>query len=456
MKNETAGNNDNNLFFNYTVEAFILWHYCNSIFQRKFSVCVTLPCFGVMYLVLWGFSCLGNVYLNLAAFTISTFFLVFFFFKVVWFFALFHTLIIYLSMSLGELIAATITSQFFSDYWKNWTNTESFLVSSVLCKVLYFLITLALIRLQKEKPSSPALPPDRGSNFLAAITICSIGVSVLLYTIGLHVDETRYLDYMLLFSTTLLLVILFLVYSLHNYNQKRNAMLLDLQLQHQKDQYLAKYNQTLITQDEARRTLIHDIRNHLLSIDILNQQKRYEELHQYIQSLIESEQLAASVRICDNDLLNATLLRYQTLCKEKELRLTTEIHSGCTDFLSDTDLTTLFCNLLDNAVTAAQKVRDGWISLKLEHCQPLGCTILTMNNSCQEEPPRDGNEELITVKKDPLHHGLGMKSIRRIAESYHGDLQTSYIASEHLFRTIVTLYPQAPETDRKADSSCEY
>ena len=156
-------------------------------------------------------------------------------------------------MSLGELIAATITSQFFSDYWKNWTNTESFLVSSVLCKVLYFLITLALIRLQKEKPSSPALPPDRGSNFLAAITICSIGVSVLLYTIGLHVDETRYLDYMLLFSTTLLLVILFLVYSLHNYNQKRNAMLLDLQLQHQKDQYLAKYNQTLITQDEARQ-----------------------------------------------------------------------------------------------------------------------------------------------------------------------------------------------------------
>ena len=116
----------------------------------------------------------------------------------------------------------------------------------------------------------------------------------------------------------------------------------------------------------------------------------------------------------------------------------------------------LFCNLLDNAVTAAQKVRDEWISLKLEHCQPLGCTILTMNNSCQEEPPRDGNEELITVKKDPLHHGLGMKSIRRIAESYHGDLQTSYIASEHLFRTIVTLYPQAPETDRKADSSCEY
>ena len=78
-------------------------------------------------------------------------------------------------------------------------------------------------------------------------------------------------------TTVLLLVILFLVYALYNYNNKRNSDLLQLKLQLQKEQNLAEYNTALISQDTARRTLIHDIRNHLLSISILNQQKRYTE-----------------------------------------------------------------------------------------------------------------------------------------------------------------------------------
>lgn len=164
----------------------------------------------------------------------------------------------------------------------------------------------------------------------------------------------------------LLLVILFLVYALYNYNNKRNSDLLQLKLQLQKEQNLAEYNTALISQDTARRTLIHDIRNHLLSISILNQQKRYTELDQYIQALIHSEQLAPSIRISDNNLLNATLLRYQTSCHAKGIRFEVAIENHSIDFLSDTDLTALFCNLLDNAVTAADKVPSGWISPHVE------------------------------------------------------------------------------------------
>lgn len=278
--------------------------------------------------------------------------------------------------------------------------------------------------------------------FLAAITFCSMAVSILLYTFGLQFPESTFGNYVIFITTVLLLVILFLVYALYNYNNKRNSDLLQLKLQLQKEQNLAEYNTALISQDTARRTLIHDIRNHLLSISILNQQKRYTELDQYIQALIHSEQLEPSIRICDNTLLNATLLRYQTFCHTKDIRFEVAIENHSIDFLSDTDLTALFCNLLDNAVTAADKVPSGWISLHVELFSPLHGILITMKNSCMDRPPQNFRHEWLTTKKESSTHGFGMKSIRRIADTYHGELQTAYLDHEHIFQTILTMYPQ--------------
>lgn len=228
-------------------------------------------------------------------------------------------------------------------------------------------------------------------------------VSILLYIFGLQFPESSLSNCIIFITTVLLLVILFLVYALYNYNNKRNSDLLQLKLQLQKEQNLAEYNTALISQDTARRTLIHDIRNHLLSISILNQQKRYSKLDQYIQTLIHSEQLAPSIRISDNNLLNATLLRYQTSCHAKGIRFEVAIENHSIDFLSDTDLTALFCNLLDNAVTAADKVPSGWISLHVELFSPLHGILLTMKNSCMNRPPQNSRHEWLTTKKKSPH-----------------------------------------------------
>lgn len=346
-------------------------------------------------------------------------------------------------MALGELSGASLLSLLSDHYWNAWsTDIRLLFLSTILCKTLYLCIVFILIYFQKKRPITIHFSPDHGSFFLAAITFCSMAVSILLYTFGLQFPESTFGNYVIFITTVLLLVILFLVYALYNYNNKRNSDLLQLKLQLQKEQNLAEYNTALISQDTARRTLIHDIRNHLLSISILNQQKRYTELDQYIQALIHSEQLAPSIRICDNTLLNATLLRYQTFCHTKGIRFEVAIENHSIDFLSDTDLTALFCNLLDNAVTAADKVPSGWISLHVELFSPLHGILITMKNSCMDRPPQNFRHEWLTTKKESSTHGFGMKSIRRIADTYHGELQTAYLDHEHIFQTILTMYPQ--------------
>lgn len=45
-------------------------------------------------------------------------------------------------------------------------------------------------------------------------------------------------------------------------------------------------------------------------------------------------------------------------------------------------------------------------------------------------------------QKEVSTHGFGMKCIRRITDTYHGELQTAYLDDEHIFQTIITMYPQ--------------
>ena len=429
-------------FIAYTMESFALWFYCNFISEQKKKNYINFLYIFLIYLLLWLFSFFKNVYLNLFLFTLTTYLIVHRLYYTSKLLACFHSLVIFLSMTLSELFIASIFSHFIIQYWHHWTDTKLFISQTIICKILYFFIIYILARLQRKNFILNLHVSDHSFFFLAAITFCSMAVSILLYTFGLQFPESTFGNCIIFIATVLLLIILFLVYALYNYNNKRNSELSQLKLQLQKEQNLAEYNTALISQDTARRTLIHDIQNHLLSISILNQQKRYTELDQYIQALIHSEQLAPSIRICDNTLLNATLLRYQTFCHTKGIRFEVAIENHSIDFLSDTDLTALFCNLLDNAVTAADKVPSGWISLHVELFSPLHGILLTMKNSCMNRPPQNSRHEWLTTKKEVSTHGFGMKCIRRITDTYHGELQTAYLDDEHIFQTIITMYPQ--------------
>lgn len=274
------------------IEAFIIFQYCHCIFKQKKSNSSVFLGFTLCYSFLFGIFHFQNIYVNIIASILAPLFLISYLYDVPKIYAFFHSLVLYLSMALGELAGASLLSLLSDHYWNTWsTDIHLLFLSTILCKTLYLCIVFILICFQKKWPITTPISPDHGSFFLAAITFCSMFVSILLYIFGLQFPESSLSNCIIFITTVLLLVILFLVYALYNYNNKRNSDLLQLKLQLQKEQNLAEYNTALISQDTARRTLIHDIRNHLLSISILNQQKRYSKLDQYIQTLIHSEQL---------------------------------------------------------------------------------------------------------------------------------------------------------------------
>ena len=102
----------------------------------------------------------------------------------------------------------------------------------------------------------------------------------------------------------------------------------DMQLLLQKESDTAAYYEMLLSQHESQRILIHDMKKHLQSIEILNSAKEHEKIDAYIHTLLQSSDLTESARVCDHHMLNVILSRYQRQCQEKNITFHTDIRSG--------------------------------------------------------------------------------------------------------------------------------
>ena len=131
----------------------------------------------------------------------------------------------------------------------------------------------------------------------------------------------------------------------------------EMQLLLQKEYDASQYYKLLLEQTENHNIIIHDIKKHLHSIALLNQQGESEKINSYIQHIVDFSDLKGSARLCDNNLLNAILCRYFKQCQEKNIAFRTDIRSNVADFINTEDLTALFCNLLDNAYEKARSKR---------------------------------------------------------------------------------------------------
>ena len=90
--------------------------------------------------------------------------------------------------------------------------------------------------------------------------------------------------------------------------------------------------------------------------------------------------------------------------------------------MDDVSLCTIFANLLDNAIEAAQKVPDREarrISLKARYTGESLCIEVENSRTGELAESKAG---LLTTKPDKENHGYGLRSVRDVVESYGGHM----------------------------------
>ena len=160
-----------------------------------------------------------------------------------------------------------------------------------------------------------------------------------------------------------------------------------------------------------------------------------EELKQYLAGLQKDPALTQKARKCSDPILNMILLRFAEECENKGIAFQCDVRENTVSFMDAPSITTLFGNLLSNAMEAAEQSEEPNIELSVTPSQDS--VILSVANTCVEPPKKDENGMLLTTKAEPSLHGFGLKAINRIVRRYHGDSLMRYDTDQKRFSFVI-------------------
>ena len=204
-----------------------------------------------------------------------------------------------------------------------------------------------------------------------------------------------------------------------------------------KQQTYAYQNQLEVIMESQNRVraLRHDMKNHILALQILVQRKEVEETNKYLDSMKNFMTNPEEYVKTGNDVVDS-LLNYKIQKANEVLNVVeTKISIPEQLRLRSFDLNVLLGNLLDNAIDASMQTEDK--KLKITIKLDKGILFLNICNSCQMIADEKKNF-WETTKEDKANHGIGLKNVRRIVEKYHGDITFFY--ENNIIQTDVMMY----------------
>lgn len=174
------------------------------------------------------------------------------------------------------------------------------------------------------------------------------------------------------------------------------------------------------SQERVKR-LYHDINNHMASINAL--QNNNEEVNNYINGINEEINKFKNINDSGNILLNTILYEKNEQCKKYNINFTYDINFSKCDFMEMIDVTSIFSNLLDNAIEACNKIEHSekrYINIRgtiVKKYFVLKCENSKINKINIK------NNKFLSDKKDKYIHGIGIQSIKSSIKKYNGDLE---------------------------------
>lgn len=380
-----------------------------------------------------------SFWINTLLFTFVNFTIIIILYKIKWSVGLFHSMITTCIMSLSEIVVLGLSSHL--NELNIFINPKITLIFffTVLSKFLYFIGLRIIITLMHGSISENGYT-NRATALLNIIPFVSLYIIIVLIAVLLNTPISIRFRHMLSSCAVLLLLMNVLIFYIYHYTQQKNREFTEIHIQLQKEYDMTEYYKTLFNQNEVQQILIHDIRKHLMVISQLNEQNDQDKISRYLDTLLNSSDLQNnSVHVSDNELLNSILCHYMQICRNKNIAFKVDVRKKLLQDLDYTELTALFCNLLDNAIEACSNIPDSYIELNITDKENTDITIINIINTCRIRPKFNQNGMPVSAKKNKFKHGFGLKSVERIVNKYNGNIKMYFDNEKMAFHTIIVI-----------------
>lgn len=190
--------------------------------------------------------------------------------------------------------------------------------------------------------------------------------------------------------------------------------------------------------NESVKLMRHDMKNHISAIRYLIQARKYEELDTYLAGFENYEVQGAYVSTGNSavdSILNYKLGEAEALGASLKVDVAIPEQMPIKSF----DISIILGNLLDNANEALRKSTEKILEVQL--FADRGALYIYSGNTYNGEVKkllRSGREVYATGKEQPELHGIGLVSISRAIENYHGTMRID--DSGQWFHVNIMLY----------------
>lgn len=207
----------------------------------------------------------------------------------------------------------------------------------------------------------------------------------------------------------------------------------DMKLQAQTIDAEKKRIELLLAHYDEIRKQRHDLRHHLATMSELLKAKHYIELSTYLSSVEKDIPSLETKKYCENIVVNLAITYYTEQANALGISLDYNLEvSKNNTHISDSNLSVIFGNLLENAIHACIDVPEKSRFIKLNSQIRGEMLFITMDNSCSGMLSPNGD-----LYNSTKHQGaaLGLRSLKSISERHGGSAK--FNASENVFQSEI-------------------
>lgn len=318
--------------------------------------------------------------------------------------------------------------------------------SAMLMTIIMKLITFAILLIIKQLSGKSTVKVEKSIFFLyMIIPIASLGLMLSVMYSGISFEVmTIPKTLLVIFYLALLIGNVVIVFGINRYHRLSEASKLQEKILVKQEIELKSYKQ-LEEADNKYARLMHDFNHYVRVIsDLVNNQKN-KELNMLLKNMQEEFAKIDTIEYSKNSIINAVLSDYKNKADKNGISYDVYIEPYFDiDYVDEMDMVAMLGNLLDNAATAAMKSEEKMISVRMFTRNEGSFSVIKVQNSFNGEIIHN-NGRLFTTKTEEGNHGIGIKSIRDMADKYNGNLRNSW--EDNVFTSVLILQKSLKKTE---------
>ena len=221
-----------------------------------------------------------------------------------------------------------------------------------------------------------------------------------------------------IFCIVVILFMLIVVFYLMSTTQKKKYL---EYLAETNQRYMAaqmKYYEKSVKKYEELRSFRHDVKNHFLVMSMLSEEKKYDELEQYMEKF-RYDKILDSFIYTGNTIVDALFIDIFGKClDEKEMQYSFLGRMPEVMEMEDADLCILFSNAFQNAFDSLEK-QKGEKKFRMEVRQGEQELAVIMKNTVEQKTI----DIEVSSKRDKENHGYGVKNMKNVVDKYDGEIK---------------------------------